>query len=106
MNDDRVNKLSEVLKEIKTVCEKIKLNTDKQIENTWEETDYDIKLYIAAYIFKQLEKHMYEGGSYRNLIYTKLGFSYDAYGVLQMNGAFNIHNEVSGIWMNKNKELK
>lgn len=68
----------------------------EDIEKVWKETDYHTKLYITNYVFKCLREHMIEGGSYRTLIYGRLGFDTDAYGALFT--AFDIHNEVSGMW--------
>jgi hypothetical protein len=76
--------------------------TKEEVEKVWAETDYYTKLCITNYVFERLKEHMIEGGSYRVLIYDRLGFNTDAYSALFT--AFDIHNEVSGMWKDKESE--
>lgn len=53
---------------------------------------YDTKLAIVRWCMENIVKHAQEGGSYRYLIYGRLGFNPDAYGVLLDDG-MTISNE-------------
>ena len=55
-------------------------------------TDYDTKLAITAWVMKHIVEHATEGGSYRYLIYDRLGFGPDAYVPLCEDG-LTISNE-------------
>ena len=54
--------------------------------------DYDTKLAVTAWVMKHIVDHAREGGSYRYLIYERLGFGLDAYAPLCDNG-LTISNE-------------
>jgi hypothetical protein len=58
-----------------------------------EETDYETRLAVTAWAMKHIVEHASEGGSYRTLIYQRLGFGPDAYAVLQFHGGLEISNE-------------
>ena len=58
-----------------------------------ETCDYDTKLAVTAWVFKHIVDHAKEGGSYRNLIYGRLGFGTDAYTPLFYAGGMEISNE-------------
>ncbi len=62
------------------------------IDELVKNSDYDTRLAITAWVCKHILDHAKDGGSYRYLIYDRLGFSEDAYGVLQENGALDISN--------------
>lgn len=53
---------------------------------------YDDRLCLAAYFFSVLRAQLEEGGSYRYLIYDRLNFNVDAYGLLQLAGALDVNN--------------
>jgi len=55
-------------------------------------TDYDTRLAITAWVMKHIVEHATEGGSYRYLIYDRLGFGPDAYVPLCEDG-LTISNE-------------
>lgn len=65
---------------------------------TWDpdklvaDCDYDTKLAITQWVMKHIVDHAKEGGSYRYLIYDRLGFNMDAYGALLDDG-MTISNE-------------
>jgi hypothetical protein len=61
--------------------------SDDWIDELVEKSDYDTRLAITAWVCKHILDHAKDGGSYRYLIYDRLGFKEDAYGVLQENGA-------------------
>ena len=51
-----------------------------------EKCDYDTKLAVTAWVMKHIVAHARDNGSYRYLIYERLGFDMDAYGVLLDDG--------------------
>jgi hypothetical protein len=58
-----------------------------------EACPYDMRLAVTAWVFDHLVKHAKEGGSFRYLIYDRLGFKQDAYAPLYMSGGMVISNE-------------
>ena len=67
--------------------------TENQLNNLVENCDYDTKLAVTAWVFKNIVEHAREGGSYRYLIYDRLGFDLDAYVPLFEAGGMEISNE-------------
>jgi hypothetical protein len=65
---------------------------EKELDNLAETCDYDMKLAVTKWVFKHIAAHGAEGGSYRYLIYDRLGFEADAYVPLCNDGLF-ISNE-------------
>lgn len=63
-----------------------------EMDKLVEECPYDTKLAITAWVMKHIVYHAKDGGSYRYLIYERLGFDMDAYGVLLDDG-MTISNE-------------
>ena len=63
------------------------------IEELVKNSDYDTRLAITAWVMEKILEHATQGGSYRYLIYDRLGFDMDAYGVLQGAGALEISNQ-------------
>jgi hypothetical protein len=58
-----------------------------------EDCDYETKLAVAAWVFGHIVDHATEGGSFRYLIYDRLGFGPDAYIPLYNAGGMTISNE-------------
>ena len=58
-----------------------------------ENCHYETKLAVTAWVFKNIVEHAREGGSYRYLIYDRLGFDADAYVTLFEAGGMEISNE-------------
>lgn len=57
--------------------------------------EYDQRLLVVYHTIKMLHENEYtDHGSYRHLIYTKLGFSTDAYSTLMDAGLMYIHNDI------------
>lgn len=56
------------------------------------EMDYDTKLAIVAWVFRKICDHARDGGSFRYLIYDRLGFDLDAYAILYEAGGMEISN--------------
>ena len=46
----------------------------------------------VAWVFKHLDDHLREGGSYRYLIYERMGFGLEAYVPLYEHGGMNLSN--------------
>ncbi len=59
---------------------------EKEPQEIWESLSYLQRLAATAYIFEQICKHAREGGTYRFLIYDRLGFNMDAYSHLYPEG--------------------
>ena len=57
------------------------------------ECPYETRLAIVAWVFEQIVAHAREGGSFRYLIYDRLGFDLDAYVPLYLAGGMTISNE-------------
>jgi hypothetical protein len=76
------NKLKEIIKN----CRENKKLVDDEIQKTWDTTDYKTRLYITAYVMRKICDHARGGGTYRYLIYERLGFDVDAYSVLFPEG--------------------
>jgi len=68
----------------------------------------------TAWVFKQLLQHMNEGGTFRTLIYNKLGYSpkeyktlyEDGFGLSQISDELNQYQETLKWLMDKQKEGK
>jgi len=56
--------------------------------------DYQTKLDIAAWVISKIDEHGTNPGSFRYLIYDRLGFNPDAYVPLYSAGGMNISNEL------------
>ena len=66
--------------------------TFEHLDKIVEECDNDTKLAITRWVMKHIVEHARDGGSYRCLIYDRLGFGPEAYGVLLDDG-MTISNE-------------
>lgn len=62
------------------------------LEEILKEVPYEHKLAVTQWVFKHIVEHATEGGSYRYLIYDRLGFGMDAYAPLCADG-LTISNE-------------
>ena len=63
-----------------------------QMRTQAENLTYDERLAATAWVFEKLVEHGQEQGSFRYLIYDRLGFSADAYAVLLMAGGMTLSN--------------
>jgi hypothetical protein len=62
-------------------------------DEIWENMSDEQKLAAADVIFRAIDTHAREGGSFRYLIYNRLGFKVGgAYAVLQCAGALAVSN--------------
>jgi len=84
MNDDKqvdesfregLKKLGEALHE-----------RDDDLDKLAETCDYEMKLAVTRWVMRHIVEHAEEGGSYRYLIYDRLGFGPDAYAPLCRDG--------------------
>lgn len=64
-----------------------------ELDELLEKCDYDTKLAVVAWVFKHIVDHAEQGGTFRYLIYDRLGFSPDAYVPLYEAGGMDISNE-------------
>lgn len=58
-----------------------------------EACPYETRLAVAAWVFQAIVDHATEGGTFRYLIYHRLGFGPDAYVPLYQAGGMTISNE-------------
>ena len=73
---------------------KMKEKEDCTIKEVWDSLTYEQRLAATAYVFQKICEHARSGGTYRNLIYDRLGFDQDAYSALYPEGML-ISNELS-----------
>ena len=66
---------------------------DEDLAKIADECDYKTKLAVTAWVFKKIVEHGKEPGSFRYLIYDRMGFDMDAYVPLYMAGGMTISNE-------------
>jgi len=59
---------------------------DEEMQRLVEECDYDTRLAVTAWVMKAICDHAKRSGSYRYLIYERLGFDFDAYSALYPDG--------------------
>lgn len=67
---------------------------DDYYDKLVEKYDYQTKLDIAAWVISKIDDHGNNPGSFRYLIYNRLGFDLDAYVPLYEAGGMNITNEL------------
>ena len=84
--------LVDALGELSEILNKAQEENKNYLDQILEETPYDTKLAVTAWVMRHILDHAKDGGSYRYLIYDRLGFDMDAYGVLQEAGALDISN--------------
>lgn len=70
-----------------------KLREDIEFGVVAPEVDYQSRLKITEEVFRAVVDHASGGGSYRGLIYGRLGFQTDAYSPLYLAGGMTISNE-------------
>ena len=61
--------------------------TDKYVESLTE----DQREMIVCYVFRKLEKHLEQGGSYRTMVYDLFNLP-SSYLTVQISGGIDIHN--------------
>lgn len=78
---DGLSKLGKIYQEI-----------DREYAKMVDECDPSLKIAITQWVMKHIVEHAKEGGSYRYLIYDRLGFGAEAYAPLCSDG-LTISNE-------------
>lgn len=58
-----------------------------------KDAGYDVRLAVTEWVFRHLVDHATEGGTFRYLIYDRLGFGPDSYFPLYNAGGMTISNE-------------
>lgn len=74
-----------------------------ELKEAFEKADYKTRLAVTAWVMENILDHANEGGSYRYLIYDRLGFDVDSYAVLFDAGGLEISNEFD---IDKNNNIK
>lgn len=62
------------------------------LQEVWFKIPYSIRLVATMFVFKKVLEHFDKPGTYRKLIYDRLGFYEDAYQPLYMCGGMEISN--------------
>lgn len=62
-------------------------------QKIWDELDLETRLACAAHVIRKIVDHGREGGTFRYLIYDRLGFGPEAYVPLYLAGGMHISNE-------------
>ena len=62
-------------------------------EKIWNSLDLESRLAAAAFVIKKIVEHGREGGTFRYLIYNRLGFGPEAYVPLYLAGGMHISND-------------
>ena len=75
----------------------------KEIKEVWDSLTHEQRLAATAYVFQKICEHARSGGTYRHLIYNRLGFGPGAYLALLPEG-MHISNRFS--LRTKNKAMK
>ncbi len=74
--------LSEILDNLREAFQQIDAEYAKMVD----ECDHELKLAVTQWVMKHIVEHAKEGGSYRYLIYDRLGFGPEAYAPLCSDG--------------------
>ena len=64
-----------------------------ELREKWLAIPYETRLIAAQFIFRELCEHAKRSGTFRYLIYERLGFYLDAYSPLYIAGGLDISNE-------------
>lgn len=102
------------LDEIAVAFQAAMRETEAENDRLVRDCDYDTKLAVTAWVMKHVVEHAKEGGSYRYLIYDRLGFGPDSYAILMDDGItisnefdLNLKGEIAKVVIDKNyDELK
>lgn len=78
MDNEKDEKKKELFKALENIQEAYK-ELKKYQEETVDKLDDETKISVTRWVFKHVVDHAKEGGSYRYLIYDRLGFGMEAY---------------------------
>ena len=82
MSDNEPDTFKEGMEKIRKTFIEAEDDLDKMVE--W--CDYEMKLAVTKWVMKHIVEHAKDGGSYRYLIYDRMGFDADAYVPLCRDG--------------------
>jgi len=91
--DSIVEMTPELFKQIGESIDKRKKEINATFPKLVAECPYETRLAVTAQVFKAIIDHATEGGSFRHLIYDRLGFDTNAYVPLYNSGGMTISNE-------------
>jgi len=77
---------------------------DLHLDNLAEKCDNEVKIAVVRWAMKHIVEHAKEGGSYRTLIYDRMGFGPEAYAPLCSDG-ITISNDFDIADMDKTKRI-
>lgn len=83
----------ERLEAMRKAMDERKREIDEAFPKLVADCPYETRLAVAAWVFKAIVDHATDGGSFRYLIYERLGFGPDAYMPLYLAGGMTISNE-------------
>lgn len=86
-------RLMEILESVGEVFRESRAQWLAERERLLKECDDDTKLAVTSWVMENICVHAREGGSYRYLIYERLGFGPEAYVPLLESGGMTISNE-------------
>lgn len=86
LTPDMLARMADVLNERAKECE-------DAMPKLVEACPYQMRLAVTAQVFKAIVDHAADGGTFRYLIYERLGFGADAYVPLYLAGGMTISNE-------------
>ena len=79
------------MKTIKEMMKEERKEGRKEQDKVFGKIPMEKRLEIVAWVFSKLEEHLKDGGTYRTLIYKRMGFDGRAYGALYPMG-MNLSN--------------
>src|SRR5262245_61081002 len=82
----------DVLEEIRGTIDARYAHMQQTYPKLVADCDYQMRLAVVHWVFEQLLKHARSGGSYRYLIFNRLGFGRDAYLPLDLAGGVTLSN--------------
>ena len=74
-------------------------------KDVWNGLTNDQRIAATMIVFEKICDHIKEGGTYRYLIYGRLGFKYDSYAPLYSSGGLTISNFINTYNEYWNKEI-
>lgn len=102
MSDEKIETTEGLVTELKKLGPAFD-DLDQDLAKIADECPYLTKLAVTAWVFKKIVGHGREPGSFRYLIYDRMGFDLDAYVPLYLAGGMDISNEFD-LTENKNED--
>lgn len=82
MDNKEIEKRMKALNKLQGIFKEEHRKWKEKADKAWNDTGEELKLLLTSYIFDRLLEHFNEGGTYRCLIYDRLGFDMSAYMML------------------------